>query len=126
MPIPKSTAFGGVFSDDIPVDFLRIPGRDYSLLRRIMSEQLFRFRVCAFLIGIFQHPRPNFLFDAEQFRLEYDLIRRYPLDVEELGDFGSELLREQVVRGSVAKHGTKVAIDVGHHQIDISLREIVE
>ena len=91
------------------------------MCRRLLRPAGVGLRKC--LLG---DPGPDLLLDAEELRLEDDVVRPDPADVEEVRDIRPELLREQVVRGPVGERGPDVAVDVRHHQVDVLLGEVVE
>ena len=64
--------------------------------------------------------------DAQQRRLERDVVRRDADDSEERRDVLPVLPREEVVGGLVPEAPADVGVDVRHHQRDAALREAVE
>ena len=97
-----------------------------SVVGRTVCRGLSRLAGACLRVRLLGDPGPDLLLDAEELRLEDDVVRPDPADVEEIRHVRSELLREEVVRGPVAERGPDVAVDVRHHHVDVRLGEAVE
>ena len=88
-----------------------------------MSSRLLR---VVLRVRCLEYLRPHLLFDAEEGRLQDDIVRRDAPDVEEVRELDAELPRHQLVGRLVAGCFADVAVDVRHHEVHVVLRQGVE